>query len=523
MQTKPLALLSVTDKTGITDFASALLKLGYELLSTGGTAKLLKEQKIPVTDVASYADSPEIFNGRVKTLHPKIHGGILYDRNNPEHVKEADNHNIRAIDLVVVNLYNFKQNAQAKELDIEEAIEFIDIGGPTMLRAAAKNWEHCTPIIDPNRYDEIIKALSQGPLPKDLRLQLSAEVFAKISQYDSMITSYFKKSLGQKTEALQEEINLTLTTNQPLRYGENPHQEARLYQVNGICEGFTSVEPIQGKALSYNNLMDLDAATGVVHDFPGKIACTIIKHTNPCGTAVTIRDESLESVYRRALTGDPKSAFGGIVACNETIDLETAKAMNEHFLECIAAPDYTKEALEEFAKKKNLRVIKTPWVKTPKTKPRTLFKSIMGGILAQTEDIASKRSKDWLVATKKKPTEAIIEDLDFAMTVATHVKSNTIVYAKGMQTITVGAGQMSRIDAAEFAAEKAKEEGKSLEGAVLASDAFFPFNDVVLLAAKYGIKAIIQPGGSRRDQESIDACNEHGIVMMFSGERHFKH
>ncbi len=517
MTQKPLALLSVTDKTEITSFARQLILLGYEIISTGGTATLLRQSEVECTEAGDYTQSPEILNGRVKTLHPKIHGGILFDRNNPLHVKEAESHAIRPIDLIVVNLYDFEKNAKGQNLDLPKAIEFIDIGGPTMLRAAAKNYLSTAPIIDPKDYETVISQLKEGGLKPEFRRQLAAKTFRTISNYDSMIACYFEDSQAP---------TLTLTKVQDLRYGENPHQKAVFYTAaSSVKGGLQDATVLQGKELSYNNLLDIDSASNLVSDFPEYQAVAIIKHTNPCGMAVASRGkEPLHKTYQRALEADSKSAFGGIVAFNAEVDGETALKLAETFLECIVAPKFSSEALATLGKKKNLRLLELPYLSSSTTAQKQYeIKSITGGFLWQEKDGERLTKESLRLVTKTPVKDEDIDDLIFAQRVCKHVKSNAIVYARGGQTLAVGAGQMSRIDSARFAAEKAKEFGHSLEGAVMASDAFFPFRDNVDTAAALGIKAIVQPGGSVRDEENIQAADEHKIAMVFSGIRHFKH
>jgi phosphoribosylaminoimidazolecarboxamide formyltransferase/IMP cyclohydrolase len=531
-QTSPLALISVTDKTGIVDFARGLMAHGYKILSTGGSAKLLSDNGVAVTEVADFTQSPEILSGRVKTLHPKVHGGILFDRSNPQHQTEMQSLGFSSIDMVVVNLYQFEKNAKAQNLSLEKAIEFIDIGGPTMLRAAAKNYRFCLPVIDPTDYPRILSELKGSSITLQTRTALAAKVFATISDYDAMIAGYFKSKLTaenrQEPDALPARVSLALEEALSLRYGENPHQKAGFYKfgAGGFDRGgLTHAEVLQGKELSYNNLLDIDGAAALVRDFPHASCIAIIKHTNPCGIAIGY-DEPLLSVYEKALAGDPKSAFGGIIATNEVIDAATAKTMSQTFYECIAAPGFTPEAREIFGSKKNLRLLVLPMLDRSSAQndgERYVMRSICGGVLVQSYDSALPQAEECKSVTKRMPDDADLKDMLFAMTVAKHVKSNAIVFAKNLRTLTIGAGQMSRIDAATFAATKACEEGKDLKGAVMASDAFFPFRDNVDLAAKHGIKAIIQPGGSMRDQESIDACDEHNIAMVFTGKRHFKH
>ncbi|NRA68422.1 MAG: bifunctional phosphoribosylaminoimidazolecarboxamide formyltransferase/IMP cyclohydrolase [Pseudobacteriovorax sp.] len=516
----PIALLSVTDKTGLVPFAKGLEKLGFSLLSTGGTAQLLRDNDITVFDVAQYADSPEIMDGRVKTLHPKIHGGILMDRNNSQHRDEASQHSILPIDLVVVNLYQFESRAAALDLKLEDAINFVDIGGPTMLRAAAKNYLHTAPVVDPNDYDSILGELNQGPLKLETRRRLAGKVFAATAKYDAMIANYYMKEENTKEPIASSRV-LPLSIKSKLRYGENPHQTAGFYGFQGAASGLQDAVVLQGKELSYNNYIDIDAATNIVMDLPQKVSVSIIKHTNPCGVSASDSDD-LNTVFKRAFEADSKSAFGGIVATNATVDQAAAETMVDIFLECIAAPKFSEEALKVFSRKKNLRLLQLEFLGR-ENRQNDQIKSIRGGILIQTQDEAKPcPSQTWETVTKTTDPSRD-QDLVFAMTVCKHVKSNAIVFAKDLTTSAIGAGQMSRIDSANFAAQKAKEFDRSLEGTVLASDAFFPFRDTVDSAAKLGVKAIIQPGGSKRDQESIDACDENGISMVFTGKRHFKH
>jgi len=510
---KKYALISVTDKTGIVDLAKGLIQNGFTIISTGGTSRLLREHEVPITDIADFTGFSEILDGRVKTLHPKVHSGILFDRQ--KHALEAATLKTEPIDLVVVNLYDFAKEAKLKKLGLEEAIEFIDVGGPTMLRGAAKNWQYVLPVIDPLDYADVLNFATTGYFPAEFRKKLARKVFATTSQYDAMIAHYFLASEpgGQ--------LPVSLTLSSPLRYGENPKQKAALYKTSWAHQdGFCEIEILQGKELSYNNYLDLDAAVGLIREFADEMALTIVKHNNPCGTAINSPGDTLVDVYRKALSGDPRSAFGGIVATNTEISEDVASEMSSLFLECIIAPSYSEDAKRIFSQKKNLRLISAPWLKT-KPEPELTLKSIRGAVLVQDQDVVSEVT--WLIPTIEKPTSEQTRDLKFAWKVSAHVKSNAIVFAKNGVTLTVGAGQMSRIDSATFAAEKALAEDKPLRGSVMASDAFFPFRDTVDLAAKFGISAIIQPGGSMRDQESIDACNETKIAMAFTGERHFKH
>ncbi|RYZ53386.1 MAG: bifunctional phosphoribosylaminoimidazolecarboxamide formyltransferase/IMP cyclohydrolase, partial [Proteobacteria bacterium] len=420
------------------------------------------------------------------------------------------------------NLYAFEKKALEQKLDLPKAIEFIDIGGPCMLRAAAKNYLSASPVIDPSDYPLVLEQLRAGKISDDLRRVLAGKVFRHISRYDGMIASYFE---GTSETALAPEINLSLSEVQSLRYGENPHQQAKFYKsAFSLKGGLQDAKILQGKELSYNNLLDIDGAAQLVADFPEYKAVAVIKHTNPCGVAIGKKSEELLPIYQKALASDPKSAFGGIVAFNSEVDAATAKALAEMFLECIVAPKFSSEAQTILSAKKNLRVLELPYLtNTEQTQKQLDLRTILGGVLVQERDLVRTDKDSWKLASNKVPTSQEEQDMIFAQRVCKHVKSNAIVYAKDGQTIAVGAGQMSRIDSAQFAAQKAAEFGKSLKGAVMASDAFFPFRDSVDTAAKLGIASIVQPGGSMRDDESIAAANEHGIAMVFSQIRHFKH
>ncbi|MFW7380586.1 MAG: bifunctional phosphoribosylaminoimidazolecarboxamide formyltransferase/IMP cyclohydrolase [Oligoflexus sp.] len=525
----PYAILSVTDKTGLLPFAKSLHELGYQLLSTGGTAQLLRDAGVPVTEVADFTQSTEFFGGRVKTLHPRIHGGILMDRNSTQHQSEAVEQRIEAIDLVVVNLYQFAEQAVAQKLSIDKAIEYIDIGGPTMLRAAAKNHKYCLPIIDPQDYSNVIQELQLGGVKPQTRQRLAAKVFQATAEYDRLITQYLSAEIHaetpEETSATPDQLSLSFTKQESLRYGENPQQSAAFYSAAGLDSGLQDAKILQGKALSYNNYLDLDAASQLVAEF-AKPAVAIIKHTNPCGVAAGKDSDALVDIYERALNADAKSAFGGIVATNRPIDGATAIKMAEIFLECIAAPEFTAEAMEVFARKKNLRLLTLPYLALEQAKRCSKdlqFKSVRGGLLVQTSDELQDSPEQWKLVGSQASDAQTLDDLWFAWIVAKHVKSNAIVFAKDQTSMAIGAGQMSRVDAVNIAIQKAQEYGHSLSGTVLASDAFFPFRDNVDQAAKHGIKAIVQPGGSIRDDESIAACDEHGIVMYFTDRRHFRH
>lgn len=508
---KPFALLSLTDKTGILDFAKQLVAFGYEILSTGGTAAALTEAGIPVTEVRAYTGSGEIMDGRVKTLHPKIHAGILFDRASPSHVADAHKLGIRPIDLVCVNLYQFAEKAVAQKMGLAEAIAHIDIGGPTMIRAAAKNWRHVTVVTCPNDYDKITTQLALGPLADDLKQTLAGKAFALTASYDTMIANYFTQS------DLSAPIDLSLQQVSELRYGENPHQKALFYRpASHAPEGLAAAQVLQGKPLSYNNILDLDAAWQIAQEF-SEPAIAIVKHTNPCGVASgapTLRD-----CYTQALACDPQSAFGGIIATNRELDGETATAIAKVFTECIAAPSFSTEALAALKGKENLRLLQIPMTSNPALRLR----SVLGGVLLQDPDHAPINAHNGQVVTKSLPTAEQLQDMTFAMRVCRHVKSNAIVLVRSGRTIGIGAGQMSRIDAARLAADKAAAAGLETAGAVLASDAFFPFADTVQFAHKLGIKAIIQPGGSKRDHDSVQACDQSGIAMVMTGQRHFRH
>lgn len=519
-KSSPIALISVTDKTDLVPFAEKLSQIGFQILSTGGTAKILREAGLKIFDVAAYAGSPEILDGRVKTLHPKIHGGILMDRDSKDHLKQAEEYDILPIDLIVVNLYQFAEKAVGGDLSLEDAIHFIDIGGPTMLRAAGKNYKHCAAVTDPADYEKVAGELATGELSLDLRRKLAAKVFQLTSSYDALIAKTF---LGDKPDEVAarftDNLSLQATKVSDLRYGENPQQTAAFYRT--ADQGLADAKIIQGKALSYNNYIDIDAACQIVRDLTPIAAVSIIKHTNPCGVAAGDA-KNLNTIYRRALACDPKSAFGGIIATNTLIDATTAKEMSEIFLECIAAPDFTPEALEIFSAKKNLRLLQLKQLATS-NQPSIHYRSVDGGLLAQDFDVDSPQNTSAWQTPTRLSTSDYERELAFAMTVAKHVKSNAIVFTKDLATVAIGAGQMSRIDAAKFASQKAEEFKHTLRGAVMASDAFFPFRDTVDFVAKLGIKAIVQPGGSKRDEESIAACDEHGIAMAVTGKRHFKH
>ncbi len=513
------ALISVSDKTGVVDFARELTALGYHILSTGGTARLLAAEGIPCQEVADYTGFPEMLDGRVKTLNPKIHAGILARRPVAEHMDALREHNIDPIDIVCVNLYPFEQTVARPDCAFEDAIENIDIGGPTMIRAAAKNHESVAVIVDPADYAGIVAEIkAEGAVSAKTRLELAKKVFAHTARYDGMITNYLT-SLDENNERTQFPKVLTRQWEkvQDMRYGENPHQAAAFYREHTVAPGLLAgYDQHQGKELSYNNIADSDAAWECVRSFAAP-ACVIIKHANPCGVAVGM--DSAEA-YAKAFQTDSKSAFGGIIAFNREVTGECARHVAQQFAEVVIAPAFTAEAREIFAAKKNLRLLT---VSLGSAHNDFDFKRVGGGLLVQTPDNQLCAESALRCVTKRQPSSEQIADLMFAWNVARFVKSNTIVYAKGGMTLGVGAGQMSRVDSARIAMIKAEEAGLSLVGSVAASDAFFPFRDGLDVVVDAGATAVIQPGGSIRDDEVIAAADERGIAMVFTGERHFRH
>ena len=510
------ALISVSDKSNILELAKSLSSFDIEILSTGGTAKLLKENKINVTEVSDYTKFPEMLDGRVKTLHPKIHGGILGRRDNPDHNETMKNHEIDPIDLVVVNLYPFEETINQEGCTLELAIENIDIGGPAMIRSAAKNYQHVAVLTNPKDYksftDEINK--NQGSISLDLSFSLAKKAFEKTSAYDSAINNYLSSdSQNQFPDQLTKKIDKVMD----LRYGENPHQEAAFYKDSSEDVGsLSSFDQIQGKELSFNNLNDSDTAWECVKKF-SQPTCVIVKHANPCGVAST---GSLKESYEAAFKTDPTSAFGGIIAFNKSLDQETASLIINQFAEVIIAADFTEGALKIFRNKPNVRLLK---IKIENNNTEFDFKKIGGGWLIQTPDIHTLDINDCNVVTDLKPTDEQLDDMKFAWVVSQYVKSNAIVFCKNKQTLGIGAGQMSRVDSTKIASLKADNANIDLSQSVVASDAFFPFRDGIDVIASHGAKCIIQPGGSIKDEEVIDAANEHGIVMLFTNIRHFKH
>jgi phosphoribosylaminoimidazolecarboxamide formyltransferase/IMP cyclohydrolase len=513
------ALLSVSDKTGLIDFARALNDAGVEMLSTGGTAKALREAGIPVIEVADYTGFPEMLDGRVKTLHPKIHGGILGRRDLPEHVAAMSSHGIGNIDLVCVNLYPFVATVSKPGCTLEDAIENIDIGGPAMVRSSAKNHAFVTIVTDPADYATVVEEMKTngGAVTDKTRFSLAIKAFEHTAAYDGAIANHFGK-LVEESE-FPRTINLQFHKTQGMRYGENPHQNAAFYVEAGAREtSIATARQLQGKELSYNNIGDADAALECVKQFDSAPACVIVKHANPCGVAY---GTNLLEAYDRAYQTDPESAFGGIIAFNGELDGETAKAIVERqFVEVIIAPKVSQAAIDICAAKKNVRLLECgQWPAQPGN--RLDFKRVNGGLLVQEADLAL--SNEIKVVTKRAPTEDEMRALLFAWRVAKYVKSNAIVYVKDDMTIGVGAGQMSRVNSARIAGIKAEHAGLSVPGSVMASDAFFPFRDGIDNAAQAGIKAVIQPGGSMRDEEVIAAADEHGMAMVFTGMRHFRH
>jgi phosphoribosylaminoimidazolecarboxamide formyltransferase / IMP cyclohydrolase len=516
------ALISVYDKTGLAEFAAALAKLGVEIVSTGGTARFLREAGIAVRDVADLTGSPEMLGGRVKTLHPKVHGGILFRRNNADDRKQTAAHGIAPIDMVVVNLYPFSATAAKSGVTAEELIENIDIGGPTMLRSAAKNFESVAVVTDPADYSALLAELASArEIQLATRLELARKAFALTARYDGLITTELERlsagdhlQLAPARETLPLRLHFDFERQQTMRYGENPHQQAALYVPTGKARaGFAAARQLQGKELSYNNLVDLDAAWSLASEFSAP-AVAIIKHNNPCGAA---ENSSLAEAYRQALACDPVSAFGGVIALNRAVDADTAAELEKLFVECIAAPGYEKTALEKFSAKKNLRLLEMP---SATSGEELELKRITGAMLVQEPDRRSVAESEWKTATEREPTPAERRALAFAWVVCKHVKSNAIVFAREGQTLGIGAGQMSRVDSVKIAVMKAQ---MPLAGSVVASDAFFPFPDGVEEAAKAGAKAVIQPGGSVRDNEVIAAANRLGLAMVFTGVRHFRH
>jgi phosphoribosylaminoimidazolecarboxamide formyltransferase / IMP cyclohydrolase len=517
------SLVSVTDKTGVTEFVKELATFNVEIISTGGTAKVLQERDVSVIDISEYTGFPEMMDGRLKTLHPLVHGGMLAIRDNAEHVDAMKKHGIKPIDMLVVNLYRFEETI-AKGASLEHAIENIDIGGPAMVRAASKNYKYVSVVTDPAQYSKIIAEMKQtgGSISEKTNFELAREAFSLTARYDAAISNYLQ---GINVEEGQFPLTYTVQyrRSQIMRYGENPHQKAAFYSEWSIDQpSVSSAEQLWGKELSYNNIMDADAALDLIMEF-GDPACVILKHSNPCGAALS--PNSLAEAYRKAFAVDTVSAFGGIVGLNRIVDADTARAIGDVFTEVVIAPDYSPEALALLKEKKNIRLLKVPGITQGASAKKQMMslRRVTGGILLQDRDLGDVDLAKAQVVTKRSPTPNEIEALRFAWKVVKYVKSNAVVYAKKDQIIGVGAGQMSRVDSSRIAIEKAQNAGLSLKGSVVASDAFFPFRDGIDEAAKAGATAVVQPGGSVRDQEVIEAANEHNMAMIFTGMRHFRH
>jgi phosphoribosylaminoimidazolecarboxamide formyltransferase/IMP cyclohydrolase len=517
------ALLSVSDKQGLIEFARGLVAAGVELYSSGGTHRQLLEAGLPATEVADYTGFPEMMDGRVKTLHPKIHGGILCRRDHPEDMEALEKHGIRSFELVVVNLYPFAATVARPDVTWDEAIENIDIGGPSLVRGAAKNHAFVAVVTSPGQYVEVLAELQQeGGTTLDLRKQLAGAAFEHTAQYDRAIADYFAKQESEtETETFPARVTLTLERQTELRYGENPHQRAALYaEQSATPQQLVHARQLHGKELSYNNWLDLDSAWSIVRGISGP-AATVIKHNNPCGAATA---EQLADATRRALDGDPVSAFGSVLAFNRPVDVATAEVLAEpgRFIEAIVAPSIEPQALRILTTKPkwkaNVRLLELG--DAAPAAPSLEFRRIDGGFLAQDVDVEIDDAATWTVATTAQPDDALLRDLQFGWAIVRYVKSNAIVVAKDGMVLGVGAGQMSRVDSVEIAIKKA---GDRIPGAVLASDAFFPFPDSIELAAKAGIRAVVQPGGSKNDDASIEACNQHGLAMVLTGRRHFRH
>ncbi len=507
------ALISVSDKTGLDAFAKGLQAAGYEIISTGGTRKALENAGVNTISISDVTGFPEIMDGRVKTLHPNVHGALLCVRDNPEHVKQIQDLGIENIDLVCVNLYPFKETVSKEGVSHEEIIENIDIGGPSMLRSASKNYKFITVVCDPRDYDQVLEEINaHGDTLPATRERLAAKVFRHTARYDSMIADYLTKKTG---EQFPESMTITFDKVQDLRYGENPHQKAAFYKGMNPQYSLANARQLHGKELSYNNIQDGNAAIEVLKDFEGQKAAVGLKHMNPCGVGV---GSTLNEAWDKAYDSDPVSIFGGIVALNDEVDEELAEKLSKIFLEIIIAPSFSDQALEILTRKKNIRLLQLDTTLEPNNTLK--YTNVNDGLLVQDMDTHHVKAEDLTCPTNRKPTEEELEQLLFGWNIVKHVKSNAIVLVKDFQTIGIGAGQMNRVGAAKIAIEQAGEKAR---GSVMASDAFFPMPDTVEEAAKAGVTAIIQPGGSIKDQASIDECNKNGIAMVFTGVRHFKH
>ncbi len=508
------ALISVSDKTGLVAFCQELVKLDYQIISTGGTKKTLEENGIKVIGISEVTNFPEILDGRVKTLHPNVHGALLAKRNNPEHMNTLKEHHIDLIDMVVVNLYPFKKTIEREDCTLDLAIENIDIGGPSMLRSAAKNFESVTVICDSNDYDKVIQEIKEnGDTTYDTRFYLAGKVFRHTASYDTMISSYIMK---QTNLEIPEKLNLSFDLKQTLRYGENPHQKAAFYQGENTSYSMAYANQLWGKELSYNNIQDANAALNIVHEFDSP--CVVgLKHMNPCGVGIA---NTIDEAYDKAYMSDPVSIFGGIIAMNREVTVTMAKKMSEIFLEIILAPSYNEEALKILKKKKNIRLM--TYDMNSSFNADKMYTFVNGGLLVQERDTLNVIRDNIKVVTKLSPTKEELEQMIFGFAVCKYVKSNAITVVKDYMTVGVGAGQMNRVGSAHIALEQAKANGHTKD-LILASDAFFPFDDVVKMAKEYNVTCIIQPGGSIKDEDSIRACDEAGIKMIFTGIRHFRH
>ncbi len=523
------ALISVSSKESVVDFASGLADWGVQIISTSGTAKVLRESGLEVTDISNITGFPEILDGRVKALHPKIHGGLLYQRDKQEHIKTIVEQGIAPIDMVVVNLYRFQDTALSNEITLQDALEQIDIGGHSLIRSGVKNYQSVAVITNPSRYRDILEEMmvNDGQISEQTLSDLAVEAFELTSLYDIAIHGFLQQRLQGK-QNFPHRITMGFTKMQDLRYGENPHQKAAFYhQDRGSGQAcIAGARQLNGKELSYNNIVDMDAALNVVKEFSQQPAVAIIKHANPCGAAIVTRNSGIEEAFLKALDSDPMSAFGGVVASNRPINLAMAQAIGEIFLECIIAPSFEDDALDLLRKKDNLRLLEfdnqkyAPWPAFEFAHDQLGFKEVTGGLLLQDLDLNRIQKKDCTVVTDRQPEDSEWRDILFAWKVIVHVNSNAILIAKDGRTVGVGQGQSNRVGSVKIAVQSA---GTKAQGAVLASDAFFPFRDGVDKAAEAGIKTIIQQGGSRRDDEVIKAANEHGIAMVFTGERHFSH
>jgi len=512
------ALVSVSDKTGIIDFVKELYGLDFEIISTGGTSKILKKAGLKIINIEDVTGFPEILGGRIKTLNPRIHAGILARRDKKEHMDTLKKHNINTIDMVVCNLYPFEQTIEKSNVTVEEVVENIDIGGPTLVRASAKNYKDVIIVTNPRQYDEIVEILkTKKDIDLEKRKKLAVEAFLHTAEYDSIISQYLNnRFIG---EVLPENFTISMRKIQDMRYGENPHQKGAFYRIIPKIKEpcISNSVQLQGKELSFNNILDSDCAIECIKEFPQYATCVIIKHNTPCGIASS---DTLLQAWKDAYATDVYSPFGGIVSFNRTVGVDVAKELSNYFLEVIIAPGFNKKALSVFSKKKNLRLLECKGLNRKINRYGIDMRSVVGGILAQERDVAISDKKNWKIVTKNKPTEKDLESMMFAVKCVKHVKSNSVIFVKDTRTVAIGGGQTSRVDAAWIATHKGKE---NIMGSIMASDAFFPFRDAVDVAAKAGVRAIIQPGGSIRDEEVIQAADEHGISMVFSGQRYFRH